>query len=379
MSKRSAIPQVAEFVSGGRKVVGAGVSAFEHWCVSQSCFARPERCSFWLFVLGMLNSNGWSNEEQDLVDSVDSVITAFDRANLVVLGERHWAREDSEFRLQLVRNPAFAQKVNDVAIEFANPRYQALLDRFINGQPVAAEELQHVWRDTTQPGAFDSPVYEEFLSAVRGVNAKLPPHERLRVLAADYPINWSTLSTPSELDGPMRGRDRSAATVIQEQVLDRKRKALVLFGSAHLYRNRPETIIDFLKEDSRAKCFIILPVGGPGLPAIITANAATAGEPSLLTLASSAVGRLRAADVLEFGTKRIKTLDGNPVFEDGEPVFIPVFDGDIKVGDLADACLYFGGAQTDFVQPPPELYDRTEYGKEVLRRRNILNLAMSPK
>jgi hypothetical protein len=239
---------------------------------------------------------------------------------------------------------------------------------------VAAEELQHVWRETTQPGAFDSPVYEEFLSTVRAANAKLPPHGRVRVLAGDYPIDWSALSSPRELDGPMRGRDRAAAAVIQQQVLDRKRKALVLFGSAHLYRNRPETIIDLLKQDSRAKWFVVVPVGRPDLPAIITSNAATADQPALLMLAGNAVGRLHAADVLEIGGKRIKTLDGKPALEYGKPVFIPVFEGDIKVGDLADACLYFGGARPDFVQPPPGLYDHTEYGKEILRRRNIINL-----
>jgi hypothetical protein len=312
-------------------------------------------------------------------DPVDSVIAALDRANLVALGERHWAREDSQFRLALVRNPAFAQKVNDIVVEFANPLHQALLDRFVDGQSVAAEELQRVWRDTTQPGAFDSPVYEEFLNTVRAVNAKLAPNRRVRVLAADYLIDWNAISSPEELDGPIRGRDRSAATVIQQQVLDRKRKALVLFGSIHLYRKRPETIVDLLKEDSGAKWFIVVPVGGPDLPAVIAANTATAEEPVLLALGGSAVGRLHAADVLEIGTKRIKTVDGKPVYEDGKPVFISVFEGDVKVGDLADACLYFGGAQPEFVQPPPGLYDRTEYGTETQRRRNILNLAMSPK
>jgi len=303
-------------------------------------------------------------------DLVESVLAAFDSANLVALGERHWAREDSQFRLALVRNPAFAQKVNDIVVEFANPLYQAVLDRFVYGQSVAADEVQHVWRDTTQPGAFDSPVYAEFLSAVRAVNAKLAPLERVRVLAGDYPINWSIVSSPGEIDGPMRDRDRSAATVIQEQVLDRKRTALVLFGSAHLYRNRPGTIVDLLKQDSRARWFIVVPVGGPGLPAVITANAATADEPALLRLGSSAVGRLRAADALEIGTKRIKMLDG-------KPVFIPVFEGDIKVGDLADACLYFGETQPDFVQPQPELHDGAEYGKEFQRRNLIIRALLN--
>jgi hypothetical protein len=178
-------------------------------------------------------------------DPVESVLAAFDTANLVGLGERHWAREDAQFRLALVRNPAFPRKVNDIVVEFANPLHQAVLDRFLDGQSVLAEDLQHVWRDTTQPGAFDSPVYEEFLTAVRAVNTQLAPLERVRVLAGDYPINWSIVSSPSDLDGPMRGRDRSAVAVIQQQVLHRKRTALVLFGSAHLYRNRSQTIVDF--------------------------------------------------------------------------------------------------------------------------------------
>jgi hypothetical protein len=176
----------------------------------------------------------------------------------------------------------------------------------------------------------------------------------------------------------MRGRDRSAATVIQREVLDRKRKALVLFGSAHVYRNRPETIVDLLKGDSRAKWFIIVPVSGPALPTI-TANLATAKDPTLIKMAGSPVGRLPAGDVLEIGTKCIKIVDGKPVFQDGKPVFIPVFEGDIKVGDLADACLYFGATHPTFVQPPSGLYDHTEYGVEVQRRRSLLNLAMSPK
>jgi hypothetical protein len=83
-------------------------------------------------------------------------------------------------------------------------------------------------------------------------------------------------------------------------------------------------------------------------------------------------GGLQAAEVLERGTRRIKVVDGKPVFVDGKPVFIPVFEGDIKVAELADACIFFGAAPPEFVQPPDGLYDHSEYGAEVRRRRNIL-------
>jgi hypothetical protein len=95
-------------------------------------------------------------------DAVQDVIGAFESANLVSIGERHWAREDSGFRLKLIRDPAFSRIVTDVVIEFANPLYQDFLDRFVNGEAVTPTDLRKIWQDTTQPGAWDSPVYEEF-------------------------------------------------------------------------------------------------------------------------------------------------------------------------------------------------------------------------
>jgi hypothetical protein len=118
----------------------------------------------------------------------------------------------------------------------------------------------------------------------------------------------------------------------------------------------------------------VIPIGGPGLPAIVTASPATGAEPALFTLRDSAVGQLPAADVFEIGARRIKSLDGKPVFENAKLVFIPIFERDYKAADLADACLYFGPAPPDFVQPPPGLYGSTAYGQEIQRRRLLIGL-----
>lgn len=295
---------------------------------------------------------------------------------LVALGERHWAREDAQFRIGLIQSPAFAQKVNDIVIEFGNPLYQTVLDRFVNGDDAPSAELRKVWQDTTQPGAWDSPVYEEFIFAVRSINAKLPSGRRLRVLAADYPVDWSGAAADHVWN--LDARDEFAATLIESEVLDKNRKALVLFGSAHLYRNRPGTIINLLQgryqRESKGASFVVVPIGGPDLPAPITAITATASAPALLAM-DSALGDLAAADVLEKGTKRIKVVDGKPVFIDGKPVFIPVFEAGVKIRELADACLYFGNAGPEFVEAPPALYESTRYGVEVQRRRKLLMTA----
>ena len=227
-------------------------------------FDRFKKSSFaYLMIFVLLGDVGWCQMKTH--DAVEDVIRSFQGANLVALGERHWAREDSEFRLRLIRDPAFAQTVSDIVVEFANPLYQGLLERFVNGEAVNPAELRKIWQDTTQPGAWDSPVYEDFLRAVRHLNAELPEERRLRVLAGDQPIDWSVSSAQASFKG-IDERDYSAASVIEREVLDRGRKALVLFGSAHLYRSRPGTIVDILRQNPKAKWFVVVPVGGPDLP-----------------------------------------------------------------------------------------------------------------
>jgi hypothetical protein len=305
-------------------------------------------------------------------DPANTLVSNFDRFSLVALGERHWVREDAQFRAKLIQNPAFARKVDDIVIEFANPLRQTILDRFVNGGDVTSPELRSVWQDTTQPGTWDSPIYEDFIVAVRSINVTLPPDRRLRVLAADYPVDWGAAALDSVLN--LDARDEFAATLIEREILNRNRKALVLFGSAHLYRNRPGTIINLLRDDSKAKSFVVVPIGGPGLPAPITAIEATPATPALLAMESS-LGDLAAADVLEKGTKRIKVVNGNPVFINGQPVFIPVFEAGVKLRELVDACLYLGSAHPEFVEPPATLYEGTQYGIEVQRRRKLLMAA----
>ena len=282
--------------------------------------------------------------------AIQGAISAFQSANLVALGERHWAREDSEFRLKLIRDPAFARTVNCIVIEFANPLYQDLLDDYVHGAQVASADLRKIWQNTTQPGAWDSPVYEEFLRGVRAVNAGLPEDRCVRVLAGDQPIDWDQTPQPELRDE----RDQSAASVIEHEVLNRERRALVLFGSAHLYRSRPGSIVDILKRNPKATWFVIVPIGGPDLPSALSYGTGSPSDPEFVLLGDSAAGHLYANDLLERGTKRVQLVDARPLLVDGRPVLLPVqvFDPHLKVREVADACLVFGTASPELVHPP---------------------------
>jgi hypothetical protein len=105
---------------------------------------------------------------------VESVMQAFDTADIVALGEAHRRKQDSDLRIALIRRPEFAHKIRNIVVEFGNARYQPVLDTYIRGGDVRPEQLQLLWRDTTQPGVWDSPIYEEFFRTVREVNQKLP-------------------------------------------------------------------------------------------------------------------------------------------------------------------------------------------------------------
>lgn len=129
---------------------------------------------------------------------VRTLISAFDQADIVALGEDHGEKLDSEVRIALLRHPDFAKRVRFVVVEFASTAQQPTLDRYIRGEAVPIAQLQQVWKTTSQSrsGVWDSPIYADFLAAVRDVNRSLPAEARIRVLAGDTPARSGWPATP---------------------------------------------------------------------------------------------------------------------------------------------------------------------------------------
>src|SRR5580765_8267587 len=74
-----------------------------------------------------------------------TLISAFDQADIVALGEWHGRiRLDSELRIALVRHPDFARKVRSIVVEFGSTTEQSTLDRYIRGDNVTKAQLQQV-------------------------------------------------------------------------------------------------------------------------------------------------------------------------------------------------------------------------------------------
>jgi hypothetical protein len=169
-------------------------------------------------------------------DAVAALLAAFDRYEVAAMSAAHGNKDLDDFILTLLRNPAFPGKVNDIVVECGNSLYQSTLDRYISGDDLPLAEVREVWRNTTQPMCGMSAFYEELFPLVRRVNQTLPPAKRLRVLAADPPVDWSKIKNGRDFaQGQYFIRDPHIAAVMQSEVLAKHRKALMLFGTAHLF------------------------------------------------------------------------------------------------------------------------------------------------
>ncbi len=278
---------------------------------------------------------------------VRTLVDAFDHVDVIALGEAHGQFAiDSDLRLALVRHPAFPTKVRSIVVEFASTTEQATLDRYLQGHPVSPAQLAQVWKSTTQAagGLWDSPAYANFLATVRDLNRQRPPAQQIRVLGGD----------PGPTD--TRSRETAALAVLEQHVLARREKALVLYGAAHFYRRLPPAYLATLGEDQGlarliearhpGRTLVVLPLGLLPRPPAVRADVPpdfdkvnravkTPLRPVLLRLARSPFADLSAS---EFLGRTLTTCRGPAACVSGFQT------SPLTLSQLADACLYVGVA-----------------------------------
>lgn len=172
------------------------------------------------------------------LDATSAIIDAFQTHDIVALGEgSHGNEQGHAFRLSLIRDPRFSQVANDIVVESGNALYQDVIDQFVGGKDVPYEELRRVWQDTAVANSvWDAPIYEEFFRAVRAINASLPSNRQLRVLLGDPPIDWRRIENREDWLPFLNQRDSYPAGLIEREVLQKKRRALVVYGDGHFMR-----------------------------------------------------------------------------------------------------------------------------------------------
>ncbi|HEY8002779.1 MAG TPA: hypothetical protein VIE16_01045 [Phenylobacterium sp.] len=195
--------------------------------------------------------------------AADGVFAAFARRPIVLLGDAHHLAQEGAFYAALIRDPRFAAEVGNLVAEFGGAAHQDTIDRYVNGEAVSYQELRKVWTDLVGWEAPPSQMYSNLFATVRAVNARLPPPRRIRVWLGEPPIDWTTLRSFDDLDPYMRRRDTYPADLINRDVLDRGRKALVIYGPPHfLFSPFGPSMRDSVERAHPGSTYLILPYAG---------------------------------------------------------------------------------------------------------------------
>jgi hypothetical protein len=219
---------------------------------------RPLTTLLCLLTLGVATAQ--TPDPAQAKEPVAEIVRLFDQYRVVMLGEYHGSIQFDELLKRLIRTPAFVERVNDIVIEAGNARYQEVLDQYIQGNDVDMAKLQALWQDVLgAPGGLATPPHHGLFSAIREVNAKLPPERRLRVLAGDPPIDWKQVQSREDIAPFLPFRDEHYASVVRYEVLAKRRKALLVMGAGHFQRRdgKPGLIEQQLLNAS-AKPYVII-------------------------------------------------------------------------------------------------------------------------
>ena len=354
--------------------------------VSAVCAQQPDRSSFTVHdppELPVPVPQG-SNPVPD--NAEDSLLAAFDRYEVVAMSAAHGNKDLDDFILHLLRNRAFPGKVNDVVVECGNSLYQPMVDRYIAGGDVPLTEVREVWRNTTQPMCGTSAFYEQLFPLIRKINQTLPPEKRLRVLAGDPPVDWSKIRSGRDFaQGQYFMRDPHIASVMEKEVLAKHRKALMLFGTAHLF-HVGDTAVALYEKDYPGMTLVIADHTGFGNWTPLAkyndrfeARLASWPVPSLVmnlkgTWLADLLDQTYSSGNITFGPINSGKLPAGPMAPKGTFGAVPP-EALAKFSSMVDAYLYLGPRDHLLNEPAPAdvVLDR-DYMAEVHRRAALAGL-----
>jgi hypothetical protein len=315
------------------------------------------------------------------LDALPAVLDALQRFQLVALAERHLLQEWHDLATALLFHPALPAGLTDVVVEFGNALHQGTADRYLlELKPVALADLQNLWRFTVGGNVlWDAPVYAQFFRSVRAINQRRPAERRVRVLLGDPPFDHRKVRDKSDLgyvQSLSEQRDAHYAGVVQREVLTKRRRALLVAGSAHLLRglkvredvDRPNAV-SILTARSGEGLFVIEPLVLPPDPPRdpltkrVAANVTNWPRPGLALLKGTWLGGT---------TESVRPWINSSAHLAAKP------EG-ARYEFQADAVLYLGpGELLTASQADPSLYGSGAYVEELRRLSKVASNAGRP-
>lgn len=284
---------------------------------------------------------------------IAQIAKQFERHPVVMVGETHRYGELHAFLQQLLRDPAFICRVDDVVVEFGNSRLQPLADAYANGAALSEAQVLSLLRETAVPLTWNSPLYRQFYETVRDVNRKRVCPHPIRIVLADPPLDWSKIHSAHDYV-PWDDRDGSQAAVVEREVLAKGHRAFFLAGEAHAVK-RSQAVPGARPGDEDPSAAELIERKHPG---------------ALLTIVAVPA---RSAEALHMGPPPSFRIVHGSELEQAD--FGLIWKGETTkrwppMGEVVDALLFVG--KETLVYPPPSIYLDPAYLRELRRRATIL-------
>jgi hypothetical protein len=198
---------------------------------------------------------------------------------------------------------------------------------------------------------------------MRAVNQKLPPGKRLRVLAGDPPIDWDQIKGPEDA-GKFGDRDVTIASVMEKEVVSKHRKAVILFGTFHLFHGA-RSAVSIYEKDYPSVTLVISDLGifGAESPTLSSSPFAAWTVPSFTRAKGTWLGGLDLSHFLPAPTMIDKDCKVHAAFPKGLQR---------PIEDYVDAFLYLGpGGLRLKEKMPGDVALDADYMKELERREGL--------
>lgn len=314
--------------------------------------------------------------ENKIINAEDYIIEAFKNCNIIGLGEGGHGLENShEFFRKMFDNKKIQETIDIVIVEFVNADYQNILDKYIFGEEVDANDLRKSLEESTQPGRQgELSIYFELLKKIRNVNKTLTQNKKIRVLAGDPSIDWNIIHNLEEYKKQVGyRRETFPAELAIEFGINHAKKVLVIYSEFHLTKvtdnkfdpNYPSITSTVNKNHSST----IMTIGTIYSESLLSEHCfKQCPLYSVIDLANDDLGNLPA--------HKMSSESIYNIYKDDKEVI--AFEG-YKIKELFDALLYVGQYDSLKRSPMPEPDFDNDYWDELNRRRNIVGMKIIPK
>jgi hypothetical protein len=203
----------------------------------------------------------------------------------------------------------------------------------------------------------------QFFPLIRAINQTLPANQRVRVLGGDPPVDWTQIKSFQDVLN-LPHRDANIAAVMEQEVLSKHRRALMLFGTLHLFHNVDHSAVSIYEKKYSHVTYVVSDLAL--FDAKDQKHENRFGEwpvPSLASVGGTWTGALD-----------LDYLFIPPTMIDKDCNIHHDFPKELQqpIGNLVDAVLYLDSPDLLLKEPfPADIALDTEYRTELQRRQRL--------